>query len=446
MKIINWTLLFLCFIALSSFFFYNPMPLFDLVTGARTIDFSIKWPVIRIITEPFYAFSFYALTMNRDFYRPAVISWASWTLAAAFLYCMLSGKSLFQTAVKLFYSLIILVTLFVFVALVPLPGPSLVKPEGYAAFDAHSHTVSSHDNISTARSNLKFHLSQGFDSFFITEHNNTVSFMNFPESAKFKTVFPGMQIQTKDKISVLILSDKEFNAADYKDLRLEDLIKKAHRDDKLVIMPHWWKWHKFSFKQLADMGIDGFEIYNCGYRNFDPQEQKNMIAFAVKEKLLMVGSTDWHGWGYMTDVWTVFPKDEETSLYRQLAAKPRTSVIVYRQEQDGSLPRFIFEPFAAFYYYVQNADLYAVLSFMIWIAIIGVVAANTVLSRLCGRLSFALAAVFAVLLIYFTLLALAYGDLNKIIKSSVIPVSAVLCALWFAYAPINKLAIKFSKK
>ena len=413
------------------------MPLVELVSGARVYDFAVKWPAIRIFTEPFYAFAFYVLTLNRDFYKPAFISWAFWVLLSAFIYCRATKKNYINSALRLFYALLLLLTIFIFVVLAPLPGPKLLKPQGYVAVDAHSHTVNSHDNISTPFSNFNFHLSQGYDSFFITEHNHTEGFRKFPHKELLQTVFPGVQMQTKDGVSVLILSGKEFSGTQYKDMRLRDLIKKAHKNNMLVIMPHWWKWHKFSVAELSAMGIDGFEIYNCGYRNLSLAEQKRIIAAASKAKLLMFGSTDWHGWGYMTDVWTVFAGNKKANVYDELAKKPRMSVIVYRQEQRASLARFVFEPFAAFYYYLKSADIFSVLSFMIWTAIISVLITGPAMKKIRFYLPFAFSALFVFLIGYFFLLSASTGGLNKIIMSSVIPTSSAFCVLWLVYGFIN---------
>ncbi|OEG69376.1 hypothetical protein ATZ36_09935 [Candidatus Endomicrobiellum trichonymphae] len=65
----------------------------------------------------------------------------------------------------------------------------------------------------------------------------------------------------------------------------------------------------------------------------------------------------------MSDVWTVFQGDNSENIEKQLAKKPQTRVILYRQEQSKSNLRFIFEPFAAFYYYIKNANLKHIISF-----------------------------------------------------------------------------------
>jgi hypothetical protein len=55
---------------------------------------------------------------------------------------------------------------------------------------------------------MEFHRQQGYDSFFVAEHNHTNGFMTFPRDERYKKVFPGMQIQTKDGVSVLLLASK----------------------------------------------------------------------------------------------------------------------------------------------------------------------------------------------------------------------------------------------
>ncbi|MDR0800321.1 MAG: hypothetical protein LBN01_02170 [Endomicrobium sp.] len=133
----------------------------------------------------------------------------------------------------------------------------------------------------------------------------------------------------------------------------------------LVIMPRWWKWHRQAFAELKDFGIDGFEIYNREYRNFNENERRAMIDFSKENNILMFGVTDWHRWGCMSDVWTVFQGNVSENIQEQLAKKPQIQVILYGQEQSRSILRFIFEPFVAFYYCIKNTGLKYMISFMV---------------------------------------------------------------------------------
>lgn len=430
MKAINRLLIVLCLIAFSYLLFYSPIQLYDLISGNAVPDFSLKWPLIRILTEPLYAFAFYALTLERTFYKPAVISWLLWVITAVFIYCKIKKKTTGEFFIRAGYGILLLTFLFVLVVLLPLPGPKLIKPENYIAVDIHSHTITSHDNLSLPYSNLKFHSLQGFDSFFVTEHNHTKGFNEFPEKAKFNQVFPGVQMQTRDRVSVLLLSPEEFDGNVYKDKRLYEIIDKAHKNNMLVIMPHWWKWSRHSFKELKILGIDGFEIYNCGYRNISDKERKSMIKFCQDNNLLMFGSTDWHGWGYMTDVWTVFQGDKGGNLALQLAEKPDIKIILYREKQSDSILRFIFEPFMAYYYYMKNADIISVISFMVWVSIIFILLISDFGIKFKRYLPLVISVFFAVLTIYFTIIYLPFRADNEIIISSIIPALIGFCVLW----------------
>jgi hypothetical protein len=427
----------LCLIVVSNIIFYSPIHLYDLITGLTSADFSITWPRVRIFIEPFYSFVFYILTLNRDFYKPVVISWILWVLGIVLIYCLLHKKNVKQTLINIFYSLMILFTVVFFAALIPIPGPKLEKPKEYIAIDTHSHTLSSHDNIAPCNISLKAHLWQGFDAFFNTEHNHSKGFSAFPTDTKLKVAYPGMQMRTKDGVSVIVLSQKEFDGYDYKNMFLEDLIKKAHENNMFVVMPHWWKWHAHTFAKLKDIGIDGFEIYNCGYRYFDKNEQKSMIDFAKENNLTMLGVTDWHGWGYMSDVWTVFEGNASENIVAQLLKKPKTKTLLYRREQSGSVIRFIFEPFYAFYYYVSNVTLKYLTSFMIWIVVAVLIFKSRFFKYIKKYLPIFMTLVCVSAAVYFYVIVRSVADTNTIVMKSIMPALTGFCALWLVLAMGN---------
>jgi hypothetical protein len=323
------------------------------------------------------------------------------------------------------------IALFSFIILIPVPGPKLLKPKGYIAIDTHSHTISSHDGVVPIMISLKTHLLQGIDVFFNTEHNHTMGFAKFSEYTKFKTVYPGMQIQTRDGVSVVLLSLKEFDGRYYKNLSLVDIVKKAHYNNMLVIMPHWWKWHKYTFEELKNFGIDGFEIYNCGYRNFDKNEQKALISFAKKNNLIMLGVTDWHGWGYMSDVWTIMEDTSLENIQNLFTKKSNIKVILYRREQSDSLIRFIFEPFFFFYYYMSDIDFKYLVSLIVWITTLFLIFRSYFLKYLRRFFALFMTTAYAYGVIYFYIITRSVVDTNTIVMKSVVPVMACLCVLWF---------------
>jgi hypothetical protein len=379
--------------------------------------------------------------LDRNFYKPAVTSWFLWFIIPVSIYCIVKKKSLKQILTNVFYSSMLLASVIVFAVSLPIPGPRLEKPKNYIAVDIHSHTISSHDNISTVRGSLKAHELSGFDIFFNTEHNQTNGFSLFPKEILCKTVYPGMQIVARTNggaVSVILLSSSAFNGQPYKGMRLEELVQKAHQNKMLVIMPHWWKWHLNTFEELYNIGIDGFEIYNCGYRNFDKSEQKDLIKFCKDNNLSMFGVTDWHGWGFQTDVWTVFKGDAQKNIWQQLVNKPEIKVILYRQEQSGSYIRFIFEPFSAFYYYIKNAQREYVISFGIWFICLFITFFSGLFQKIKKSAAIILAFIFANYAIYFYIIAKSVANTNVIIMRDVFPALLAFCVLWLVLWRLQK--------
>jgi hypothetical protein len=395
----------------------------------KTRDFAVVFPKWRILIEPIYAFTFYILTLDRPFYKPALISWGAWGLYFVLLYCICKKKTIVQTLVRTLYAILLMASMAAFVVLVPLDGPKLVKPSKYIAVDFHSHSRYSHDNASTERGNFNFHISAGYDYFFITEHQNTNSFIHFSQPQR-EHIFPGIQMQVVEGVSVLLLSPRPFDAADYQNMSIVDIIQKAHKNDMLVVMPHWWKWEKFSFEQLKNYGIDGFEIYNSGYRNFKPSLRRDMIDFCLENNLLMIGSTDWHGWGYMSDVWTVFDAKGIINSKGNLEfGEPQ--VLVYRQAQSSALFRFIFEPFAAYYYYIKNVDMVNTFSFMVWFSAVFLVLFFSFAKVIFRFVPLILCGVCAVSALYYLAIFIPVSEVNNALPFIVIPSLAGLSAMWW---------------
>jgi hypothetical protein len=424
-------------IAITSWIFYSPIELTDLITGIQVSNFSISWPKLRIFIEPLYGFSFYALTLERTFYKAVLISWTVWSLIFVLIYCKITRKNLGQSLVKVFYILIAFASLAAFVALFPLPGPKLIKPQGYIAVDLHSHSRFSHDGVSTEKSSFKFHSLSGYDIFFITEHQNTKSFKNFSTlDSSAQKVFCGMQIQAIEGVSVLLLSKEFFDGGLYNNLGIREIIKKAHESGMFVIMPHWWKWHKFSFSELKGIGVNGFEIYNNGYRNFAEDEREALIDFSKKNSLLMIASTDWHGWGYMTDAWTVFLTDnfvfDDLEKYAE-----NEQIILYRQKQSSSFFRFLFEPFFAYYYYMKNTNTAQTISFICWFIIIFSLFAFKPLHVFWKYFPLFACIIFAASAVYYIVIFIPVYKVNTILPFYLIPSMWAMSLLWLIIWRLN---------
>jgi hypothetical protein len=348
---------------LINYFFYTSN-LIDIVTGQTVNSFHLQWPLLRLFIEPFYAFAYHILTMERSGYIFALISWLIWTIIFAIIFAKVKKLNRKATIFFPIFSMFLVSSIISLVIFLPVQGPKIIPASNnYVIFDPHSHTISSRDAISNIYSSMNFHFYQGYTDFFITEHDTTRGFFLFPSGPNRNHVFHGIQIRTTEGISVLLLSPKFFRYEDFAKNSLKDLINLAHKNDMLVIMPHWWKWHRPDLNEVVSCGIDGFEIYNCGYRYITDSTRQELIDTCKKNNLIMLGSTDWHGYGYMTNVWSVIKNDGNKNLFELLKAKPQVQVIVHDVRGNQSIIRYIFEPFYAFIHYLTYTKVKYILSF-----------------------------------------------------------------------------------
>ena len=411
-------------------FFYTSN-IIDISTEEQLSSIILQWPIFRLFIEPFYAFAYYILTMERTGYEFSLISWLAWLVFITILICRYKNFKLKNTIIFCFFSFFLFISLCCSVIILPIIGPKITNIGGYKAVDIHSHTISSKDNISSISSNINFHKKHGFTDFFITEHDNTNGYKTIPNNIGTEHILPGIQIRTKDGVSVLLLSQEYFEYEDFKDKSIKEMIDLAHSQDILVIMPHWWKWCKPDLKQLVDWGIDGFEIYNCGYRYISEQTRQDLINVCNENNLPMFGTTDWHGLGYMTNVWTLVKEQDNKTIYELLKDKPKTKIVVHNVKGSQSIFRYIIEPFYFMYLYVTTTQLKYVMSFYMFILVLIGFLYNIPAIRVIRIVSLSLSCFFSICVFYFVYI-LEYSFYNNVmIPETIIPIAASLIFIWF---------------
>ncbi len=409
-------------------FLYSPN-IIDIITN-QNVSFSLQWPKLRLFIEPFYAFSYYILTLERSGYVFALSSWLFWILALVISLSIHKRVKTKQIIVHCLWSFFFFLSIICAIVILPVIGPKLSVPYDYKVVDAHSHTIASKDNISTVLSSINYHKKHGFTDFFITEHDNTNGFYSIPCDVDDSNIFPGIQIRTTEGVSVLLLSKYQFRYRDYMDKSIKEMVDLAHSEGMLVVMPHWWKWKKPPLQELVDMGIDGFEIYNCGYRYIKEETRKEIIDICKKNNLLMLGSTDWHGLGYMANVWTVVKKNGDKNIFELLESRPEMRVIVHDVKGPQSPIRYIFEPFFAFYYYIVNTELKYVLNFYMIMSIILLFFIKTRFSEIVRYSSLFLSLFFSIVLFYFSYILSFNLMTNVIIPETILPTTIGLTVVW----------------
>lgn len=410
-------------------FFYSSN-IIDVSTREQLNNIILQWPIFRLFIEPFYAFAYYILTMERSGYIFALVSWLSWLILITILICRYKNFKLRNTIIFCCFSFFLFISLCCCVIILPVIGPKITNIDGYKTIDIHSHTISSRDNISSISSSINFHKKHGFTDYFITEHDNTNGYKTIPDSIGTEHILPGIQIRTKEGVSVLLLSQEEFEYEDFKGKSIEELIDLAHFRDMLVVMPHWWKWHRPDLQQLIDWKIDGFEIYNCGYRYISDQTRQDLINICNENNLPMFGTTDWHGLGYMTNVWTLVKEKDNKTLFELLKEKPKTKIVVHDVKGNQSVLRYVFEPFYFVYIYVTTTQLKYVISFYMVILILVGFLYNKPAIRVIRLISLSLSCFFSICIFYFVYILEYSFYSNVMIPETIIPTAASLVFIW----------------
>lgn len=402
----------------------------DVSTGEQLNNIILQWPIFRLFIEPFYAFAYYILTMERSGYVFALISWLLWLVLITAILCRYNSFKLKNTILSCCFSFFFFVSLCCMVVILPVIGPKITNINGYKIADIHSHTISSRDNISSMLSSINFHKKHGFTDFFVTEHDNTNGYKTIPSSIGKEHIFPGIQIRTTDGVSVLLLSKNYFEYEDFKNQNIEDLISLAHSNNMLVVMPHWWKWYRPNLQQLVDWGIDGFEIYNCGYRYISDQTRQQLIDICNVNKLPMFGTTDWHGLGYMTNVWTLIEDKDNKNVFELIKDKPKTKIVVHDVKGNQSVIRYIFEPFYFVYLYVTTTQLKYVVSFYMFILVLIGLLYSIPGMKIIRIASLICACFFSICIFYFVYI-LEYSFCNNVmIPETIIPTAVSLVFIW----------------
>jgi len=410
-------------------YFYSSN-IIDISTGDKLSNISLQWPIFRLFIEPFYAFAYYILTMERTGYVFALISWLLWIIIVTLLVCKYKKVDLKNTIISCCFYFFFFVSVTCSVIILPVIGPKIVGVQGYKILDTHSHTISSRDNISSMESSIKFHKKHGFTDFFVTEHDNTNGYKTIPGNIGINNIFPGIQIRTTNGQSILLLSQYYFKYEDFKGKSIKEMINLAHLRGMLVVMPHWWKWHEPELQQLVNWGIDGFEIYNCGYRYINEETRQKLIDICNKNNLLMVGTTDWHGLGYMTNVWTLIEEKNGKNVFELMKEKPKTKIVVHDVKGNQSVVRYIFEPFYFLYNYVTTTPLKYVLSFYMFILVLIGLLLKVPNKKIIRITSLILAGFFSVCIFYFVSILQYSFYLNVMIPETILPTAASLLLIW----------------
>jgi hypothetical protein len=203
----------------------------------------------------------------------------------------------------------LLLLLFLFV-IARVPGWRLVLGDpNVIVADLHTHTVISHDGLVSLRTNLEWHASCGYDMEALTEHDNLAAHKipgeSPSEAARLPAFLSGLEVHAGPGAMALgICRNTDLKLGPTADTA--SFMKQIHQGcgGAVFILP-LKNLTAAHIAQLADDGVDGFEIANCGHPGLPPKLRRELLATCRARGLILLADTDWHGWSGLTRTWNV---------------------------------------------------------------------------------------------------------------------------------------------
>ena len=227
----------------------------------------------------------------------------------------------------------------------PFLPPNYSEAMGNIRLDQHSHTRYS-DGILTVEQSVKWHISMGYNTFVITDHNNIKSLDDINSlSEKYKDeilIIPGMEWSTS-RIHLNFLGIEEWTLPipSYpNNTEIELAIDEVHAQGGVVTANHltWSFGHGESDptrSELLALGVDYIEIIND---DNDPGDEFDYISYQFcldnNDSIGMITGTDMHAPGYLgtgaIHGWTLIQADNfsREAVMEQLRDK-NTSIHYY---------------------------------------------------------------------------------------------------------------------
>lgn len=386
---------FFAVIVLLALVFHHPIRIIDALSSEPVPGFDIKISAWRIISEPFTGPLLFYLRADQPFLEFIIL--LIWTLSLLLVIPVITTllkrdsrapgeiKHTFLAWLKSIplifgiWSGLLLVAVFA-----SLPSNTIVnRLDDTMLINTHSHSEYSHDGIISQAGLQKWHERNGFDAFFITDHNHhekTLEAVNAQEEGKLPDaplILCGEEYSGSNHMTLLGLK-RNFITRGLPD---PQVIDSTHEDNGIVIVAHWFDGERKSIPWFIDLNVDGFEIANQAYGlTYDRQVYSNIVAACTSHGLIMNGASDYHGYGSACFVWNAFDipgwnnmgnKEKRESILDILRRKDmsRIRVLLYDDRDVPERNLVFLGPLYTPVSYFRTLNLWQVLSWLIWLLI-----------------------------------------------------------------------------
>ncbi len=387
-------LVFSVVIAVLAIVFHYPVHIENALTLQPEAGFGVQPNFWRTVFEPvlgvllYFNRSFYAIEELTAVLLWLLLLWAVYTLSQIILRKDKSWKKYLLTQLA---NLLIIVgvwfSFFVVIIFIPQPNDKIENTnENLVLVNTHSHTEFSHDGLMSQEGLLKWHQRNGFDAFFITDHNNHQQTLEFVNARKDKNlsgepvVFCGEEFSGSNHLSLLGLK------SDFKTKGLPDsvVVTKARSEEAAIIANHWFDGERKSLEYYRDLGVDGFEIENTATdKRYKREVYKRINSFCEKNGVIMNGGLDFHGYGSACTLWNAFEipgwkmmdyqaKEEAILNIIKTRDQSKLKVLLLIDRPYYEKKNLFFRPIITIFYYFRTLNFFQVLSWILWIFVLAV--------------------------------------------------------------------------
>jgi len=386
-------LVFFILIVILATAFHYPIQIIDALTSEAVNGFGIHIPKTKMLFEPIVGPLLFYLRADQPLNELFVLM--IWTMVGLLIFTILKsfrvvykkklltiGSQLLVWLAKIPLLIIIWLAILLVIIFAPLPSNTIInKTDDTILVNIHSHSHFSHDGIISPAGQIKWHDYNGFDAFFISEHNNHDKTLETVEAQKTgclpakPLLICGEEFSGSNHILLLGLN-RNFETRGLSDSAAVD---SAHANGGVAIVAHWFEDENRTLQYYIDCGVDGFEIVNQGTGlTYDRRIFQKIIVYCRKNGLVSLGSCDYHGYGRACYIWNVLEipgwhnmsiEQKRQSIINLLRGKDqqKVKVLTYRDRETFNRNRLWFSPVLEFIRYFRSLNFYQVLSWIVWV-------------------------------------------------------------------------------
>lgn len=293
-------------------------------------------------------------------------------------------RGLLRWLARLPILIIFWIALLAVIIFAPLPNNHIVNHNpDILLVNTHSHTEWSHDGLISQEKLLRWHARNGFDAFFITDHNHHAKSLQFIAEQKAGSVLS----------QPLVLCGEEFSGSNHitllglqRDFRSKGMadstaIDSAHANGGVAIVAHWFADEHKTIQHYIDIGADGFEIVNQAEGlQYDRRIYEDIVSHCRQNGLLMLAACDYHGYGSAALAWNAMlipgqsdmqPEQKRQAIMDILRGHQQKNIQVLMYRDRPLFPRRLaaWSPIFNITNYYRSLNVWQTLSWAAWLLV-----------------------------------------------------------------------------